>query len=115
VTDIRSAEETAYRESGFRVDPKILDAYVGDYELPMFVLTITRDADRLFGQPQGDSKRELIALSETDFNVGGEVDGADPASHGVNARIVFVKDTAGNVSGMKVSVNGEQFEGKKIK
>ena len=87
-----------------KVDPKILDTYVGEYELPMFTLVVTRDGDRLFGQPPGDSKEELVPLSDTEFNV-----------TNVNARVKFVKDATGKVTHLMVSLNGKDTEGKKIK
>jgi ketosteroid isomerase-like protein len=103
--------------AGLKLDQRVLDTYVGEYELPMFVLTITREADRLYGQPPGDSKRELLAQSETDFSVGDD-DHGTPGNEGTRndqARITFVKDQTGKVSGMRVEVNGKTFEGKKIK
>lgn len=87
-----------------KVDPKIFDAYVGQYELPMFVLNIMKEGDRLFGQPEGDTKEELIPESETEFSV-----------TNVGAKVTFVKDEKGVVTHMVVSLNGEEFKGKKIK
>jgi serine-type D-Ala-D-Ala carboxypeptidase/endopeptidase len=44
------------------VDPKILDKYVGKYQLaPGFILTITREGDHLYAQATGQSKNELFA------------------------------------------------------
>jgi CubicO group peptidase (beta-lactamase class C family) len=46
----------------------VLERYVGDYELaPGFVLTITRDGDRLFAQATGQQQIEIFAQSETEF------------------------------------------------
>ena len=50
------------------VDPAILTAYVGRYELdPNFVLTVRADGNRLFVQATGQSEFEAFAESETDF------------------------------------------------
>ena len=87
-----------------KVDPKILDTYVGEYELPMFTLAVTREGEKLFGQPPGDSKEELVPLSDTEFNV-----------TNVNAKVKFVKDATGKVTHMMVTLNGQDVQGKKTK
>ena len=87
-----------------KVDTKILDEYTGEYQLPMFPLVVTREADKLFGQPPGQSKEELVALSETEFN----------APH-VNAKLKFVRDDKGKVAELIVNVNGQEYKGKKTK
>lgn len=52
------------------VDPAVLDRYVGEYELmPNFILTVTREGNRLMGQPTGQTKRELQPESTTTFNI----------------------------------------------
>ena len=87
-----------------KIDTKILDSYVGDYEAEIGVLRISRDGDRLFGEPDGGEKKELIPESETKFKV-----------MDVNATVVFVKDDAGKVTGMELDLNGQQIKAKKIK
>lgn len=87
-----------------KIDPKVFDEYIGDYELPMFVLTITREGDRLFGQHPGDTREELIAESETEFK-----------APNMGAKVKFVRDDKGRVTHLIVSLNGETVEGKKIK
>jgi CubicO group peptidase (beta-lactamase class C family) len=48
--------------------PEQLDRNVGKYELaPTFVLTVTRDGNRLFLQATGQPRFELFAASERDF------------------------------------------------
>lgn len=50
------------------VDPALLDRYVGRYELaPGFVMTVTREASRLFVQATGQPRLELFAEGERDF------------------------------------------------
>ena len=50
------------------VDPAILAAYVGRYELdPNFVLTVRADGNRLFVQATAQPEFETFAESETDF------------------------------------------------
>ncbi|HJQ68539.1 MAG TPA: DUF4440 domain-containing protein [Blastocatellia bacterium] len=87
-----------------KVDPKVLDSYLGEYELPMFTLVVTREGDKLFGQPPGDTKEELVPISDTEFTV-----------TNVNAKIRFVKDESGKVTHMTVNLNGQDVQGKKIK
>lgn len=46
-----------------KIDPKILDSYVGQYQLtPDVIYTITREGDQLFGQRTGRGKEELLSL-----------------------------------------------------
>jgi ketosteroid isomerase-like protein len=87
-----------------KVDPKVYDTYTGEYETPIFIIAMTREGDRLFGEPQGDSKEELIPETETRFKV-----------TNVNAIVTFVKDAAGKVTGIEIELNGQKVEGKKIK
>ena len=90
--------------SAAKVDPKVYDAYVGQYDTPFGVLSITKEGDRLFGQPNGDTKEELIPESETTFNV--------PA---VNVKVTFVKDPSGQVTHMTINQGGQEVQAKKIK
>jgi ketosteroid isomerase-like protein len=87
-----------------KVDPKVFDAYLGEYELPMFTLVVSREGDKLFGQPPGDTKEELVPVSDSEFTV-----------TNVNAKIKFVKDATGKVTHMVVNLNGQDVQGKKIK
>ena len=87
-----------------KVDPKSYDAYVGEYESPFGILSITKEGDRLFGQPGGDTKEELIFESADQFNV--------PA---VGAKVKFVKDATGKVIHALVTINGQEMQAKKIK
>lgn len=50
------------------VDPKILEGYVGRYQLtPAFIITVTRDEDRLYEQATGQPKIQIFAESEKEF------------------------------------------------
>jgi CubicO group peptidase (beta-lactamase class C family) len=71
-----------------KVDPKIYDAYVGQYQLtPTFILTVTREGDRLMTQATGQGKIEVFAESDTKFFL-----------KVVDAQLTFVKDDSGNVT-----------------
>jgi hypothetical protein len=71
-----------------KVDPKILDAYVGKYQLaPNFVLTISKKGDQLMAQATGQPQLALFAESETTF-----------FPKVVDLKITFVKDATGKVT-----------------
>ena len=71
-----------------RVDPKVYDAYVGQYQLaPTFILTVTREGDRLMTQATGQGKLEVFPESDTKFFL-----------KLVDAQITFVKDDSGKVT-----------------
>jgi D-alanyl-D-alanine-carboxypeptidase/D-alanyl-D-alanine-endopeptidase len=66
---VRVADAPPSREV-VRVNPAIYDRYVGEYELrPGFILTVSREGDRLMTQATGQARFEIFPLSETDFFV----------------------------------------------
>ena len=80
-----------------KVDPKIYDAYVGDYQLaPNFILSVTRAGDRLMTQATGQGQLEIFPLSETKF-----------FPKEMEATITFVKDESGKVTHLMLQQNGE--------
>jgi CubicO group peptidase (beta-lactamase class C family) len=87
------------------LDPKILEAYVGQYELtPAILITVTRDGNKLYAQAADQPKIELSAESETEFFV-----------TVVDAQMTFVKDEKGQVTGLILHQNGRDIPAKKIK
>jgi D-alanyl-D-alanine carboxypeptidase len=51
-----------------KIDPAVYDKYVGEYELaPGFVLTVTREGDKLMTQATGQEKFEIFPSSATEF------------------------------------------------
>jgi CubicO group peptidase (beta-lactamase class C family) len=71
-----------------KVDPKIYDGYVGQYQLtPTVTLTVTREGDRLMTQLTGQPKVEVFPESETKFFL-----------KVVDAQLTFVKDDGGTVT-----------------
>jgi len=113
LTNVQQPLQTSRSEPLIRVDRSKLAAYVGQYELPMFVLTVTLEDDRLFGQPPGDEKKELLPLSETEFVVA--TPGQSTGQNDVRIKLTFMKDSAGAVTALKAEVAGQTMEGKKIK
>jgi CubicO group peptidase (beta-lactamase class C family) len=88
-----------------KVDPKIFDAYVGEYQLaPNFTMTVTKEGDQLMVLPTGQSKSQIFPESETKF-----------FSKVVNAQIVFNKNDKGVVEQLTLYQNGREVPGKKIK
>jgi hypothetical protein len=88
------------------VDPKIYDAYVGEYQLDTnFILTITKEDNRLFAQAigQGQPKIEIFPESETEFFV-----------KVINAQITFIKNDKGIVTELILHQNGKDHPAKKI-
>ncbi|MGE0129809.1 MAG: serine hydrolase [Blastocatellales bacterium] len=87
-----------------RIDPKILDAYVGQYELtPNFIITMTREGDSLMTQATGQPKFEIFPESETKFFL-----------KVVDAQVTFVKDGKGAVTHLIMHQGGDRTA-KKIK
>jgi len=85
---------------------KNYDIYVGQYQVaPDFILTITNENNKLMGQPTGDEKAEFKPETDPDMFY----------SERVNARLKFVKDAAGVVVGVVVTIDGKDFPSKKIK
>jgi hypothetical protein len=86
------------------LDPKVLDAYVGHYELyPGFVITVTREDNRLFAQATGQGKAEVFPESETKFFY-----------TVVDAQLTFVKDDKGQVKHLVLHQNGRDMEARRL-
>lgn len=100
------AYEIPAERISIKIDPKVLDAYVGEYEdRPGRITSIFIEKDtlmlKLSGQPVGIP---LLAESETQF------------FHPVqDIQLVFIKNANGQVVEVTLRLNGRQFHGKKIK
>ncbi len=80
-----------------KVDPKIYDAYAGEYQLgPNFILTVRREGDRLITQATGQDPIEIFPESETKF-----------FPKVMEAKITFGKDESGKVTHLILQQNGE--------
>lgn len=79
------------------IDPKILDNYVGSYQLaPNFILTVTREGDHLFTQATGQGKVEVFPESDHDFFL-----------KVVDAQITFETDSQGKATGLVLHQGGD--------
>jgi tetratricopeptide (TPR) repeat protein len=88
-----------------KVDPKIYDSYVGDYELgPNFIITITSEQEHLMAQATGQPKFELFPSSQTEFFL-----------KVVEAQVTFVRDEHGKVTELILNQNGRKMPAKKIR
>ncbi len=86
-----------------KVNPALYDTYAGAYELaPTFVLTVTREGDRLMVQATGQQKFEVFPTSETEFFY-----------KVVDARITFVKGPEGQVDLLVLHQNGRDVPAKR--
>lgn len=86
-----------------KVNPDIFKAYVGEYDVSGKV-TISSENGKLYIQPPGSPKSELVATSETEFFLLTD-----------NIRVIFAKDEQGAVNRLQVFVGPRQMEGKRIK
>jgi CubicO group peptidase (beta-lactamase class C family) len=87
------------------VDAKVFDTYVGEYEVrPGFVMRVFREGDKFMTQATGQPVFEIFPESETTFSPRAFV-----------AKLTFVKDADGKVTGIKIEQGGREINGKKIK
>ncbi len=88
-----------------RVNPAIYDAYVGDKELaPGFILTVTREGDRLMPQATGQGKVEIFPYFETEFFL-----------KVTDAQLTFVKGPSGSVDSIVLHQGGRDLPAKRVK
>ena len=91
-------------ENGMKVDEKILETYVGEYELPsVFTFVVTKEQDRLFIQAAGQEKLEMFAESETKFFL--KVN---------DAQFEFTTGDSGSVTKVIMNQGGRQAQAKRI-
>jgi uncharacterized protein YneR len=86
------------------INPAVYDAYVGKYQLaPGFVLTVTREGDRLMTQATGQDKVEVFPEGDTRFFL-----------KVVDAQIDFVRDEKGKVVRLILHQGGRDVPAAKI-
>jgi D-alanyl-D-alanine carboxypeptidase len=97
--------DTATERAVAKLDPAIYDSYVGEYELaPGFILTVTREGDRLMTQATGQAKVEIFPSSETEFFL-----------KVVDARITFVRGPGASVEQLVLHQGGRDMTAKRRK
>jgi CubicO group peptidase (beta-lactamase class C family) len=88
-----------------QINPAILDAYVGVYEIPPNIsIEITKEGNSLFAQAKGQEKFQLYAESDFQFFV-----------KVAEAGITFVPDADGKVNRLILNQNGTPIPAKRIK
>ncbi len=97
--------EPIRRRTEIAVAPRVLERYVGEYELaPGFTITVTRDGNQLFIQATNQPKFPAFAESEADFFL-----------KVVDAQISFVRDDEGTVTGLVLHQGGATVPGRRIR
>jgi hypothetical protein len=87
-----------------QVDPQVYAAYTGDYELrPDFRLQVTAGGDTLMVQPAGQPPLQLQPSSETTYY-----------AEAVDITITFLKNEAGETTGLTFRQNATDLEAHKI-
>ena len=87
------------------VDAKVFDTYVGEYELrPGFVMRVYREGEKFMTQASNQNPIEVFAESETVFY-----------PKVIQAKLTFLKDAEGKVTGLQLNQGGRELTGKKIK
>ena len=87
------------------VDPKVFDAYVGEYEVgPNFTMRIYREGDKFMTQATGQPAFEIFPESETVFS-----------PRAFPAKLTFIKDADGKFNALRIDQGGRVTNGKRIK
>jgi len=87
------------------LDPKITDAYVGEYEVtPTFKAAVFRDGEKLMTQATDQPAFELVPESVVSFYI-----------KAVDAKVTFTKDDKGVVTGLVIHQGGRDVPARKIK
>jgi hypothetical protein len=87
-----------------KIDPKILDQYVGKYEqAPGVYTTISKEGDTLMAQGMNRPKVILLPLSDTKFAVKDNI-----------GEFTFYKNEKGSITYFILNVNGREVKGTKI-
>jgi CubicO group peptidase (beta-lactamase class C family) len=87
-----------------QVDPAVLAAYAGRYEIsPTFILTVRPDGGHLYIQATAQAEFEVYAESETEFFY-----------RVVNAQITFERPEGGVAPSLTLHQNGKNMPGKRL-
>lgn len=86
------------------LDVAALERVTGRYELaPGFVLTVTREGERVFAQATGQGKAQVFPSSELEFYY-----------KVVEAQLVFERDAAGTITGVVLHQGGRKIPGRRL-
>lgn len=102
---LKHLEKASKERKIIELDPRILDAYVGQYRFSTgFIFTITKEEGRLYLEGSGMGKSKLVPESDTQFTV-----------KSFDAGISFQKNEKGEVSHFVVHTGGGEMRAEKIK
>ena len=94
-----------HERTAIKLDPKIFDAYVGEYEIaPNIIFHVTKEDDKLMSQVTGQPKAELLPESETGFFV-----------KGIPAQFIFMRDEKGQVARITILQDGRTISMKRVR
>lgn len=94
-----------YKKEAVKVAPKILESYVGKYEIqPGMMVTITVEDGKLYGEPSDRPKVELTPMAENEFFLDGD-----------NVKVIFNREGKKKAESMTVFMGQEELVGKRIK
>ncbi|MEN8155071.1 MAG: DUF3471 domain-containing protein, partial [Acidobacteriota bacterium] len=98
-------EEESKSKKVYKIDPDILNDYIGEYELkPNFIFTITKENSNLYCQLTGQEKFIIYPESESVFFL-----------KEVKAKISFIRDKNNLVEKLVLHQGGREMPAKKIK
>ena len=87
-----------------KLDPKIYDQYVGQYEVaPNFVLTVTKEGEKLMSRATGQPNFELLPVSEVAFFI-----------KDLSALFIFMRGESGAVERMITIQDGLIISAKRV-
>lgn len=99
------SDEPPKERQAVKLDPKVYDGCVGEYEMaPGAVFTIRKEGDRLMARLTGQSFLEIVPESETEFFY-----------KAVDAQITFVKNGQGLINELVLHQNGRDLRAKRIR
>lgn len=85
------------------LDTKVLDRYVGTYQVGPMTITVTNENGHLMATPKGQPKAELFAATETKFFL-----------KVVDAEITFTLGADGKATGMQLDQGGATLKGSRV-
>ena len=104
-TAVKTDEPLPAERQAIQLDPALYDGYAGVYELaPNFLLTLTREGDKLMAQATGQPKLEVFPESETRFFL-----------KVVDAQIELQRGPDGKATGLTLFQGGRTMPAKKVK
>ncbi|MGZ5488941.1 MAG: serine hydrolase, partial [Candidatus Aminicenantales bacterium] len=102
---VKTDEPLPAERQAIQVDPSLYDSYAGVYEMmPGFLLTVTREGDRLMTQATGQQKFEIFPESETRFFL-----------KVFDAQLEFQRGPDGKATGVTLYQGGKVMPAKRVK